>query len=360
MAMVRVARALGVRSVWMVDHLTGFFPKSLWTPEFTWMARTSDTPDQFYDWQVLGGHLARRVGRLHLGVAVTEPIRRHPVVLAQAALSLSHMARHPPILGIGSGEAENVVPYGLDFERPVARLEEALQVLRTCLDGPGPHDFEGQFYRLERATLDLRPGAAGAPRIWVGAHGPRMLELAGRYGDGWLPAVPMSPEAYAAGLEQVRSVAVAAGRDPDAVVPAMILPIVIGATATDAERYLDHPAIRFLALLVPDRTWQTYGHTHPLGSGFGGMREFIPDRYSRDELLAAVDAVPSEFLAAAVLAGTAGDIVEQVSRLVEAGLRHVVLSPISPLVSRRALGVTVRALPGIVRGLATGNERAQE
>ena len=37
--------------------------------------------------------------------------------------------------------------------------------------------------------MDLEPPPGRTPQIWVAAHGPRMLQLTGRYSDGWLPII---------------------------------------------------------------------------------------------------------------------------------------------------------------------------
>ena len=105
---------------------------------------------------MLLGYLASRVGRMRLGVGVTEPIRRHPVLIAQAMMTLSHLTKRAPILGIGAGERMNIDPYGLDSSEPVTRLEEALQIIRLCLSARGPITFSGKHYRLDRATMDLK------------------------------------------------------------------------------------------------------------------------------------------------------------------------------------------------------------
>jgi len=89
-----LGRALRADSLWPVDHFVGLFPRSVGDRDFTWVAGEGDTPDAVFDWQVLLGHLARRVGRrARLAVGVTEPIRRHPVLIAQAAMSLAHLTR---------------------------------------------------------------------------------------------------------------------------------------------------------------------------------------------------------------------------------------------------------------------------
>ena len=49
----------------------------------------------------------RSAGRMRIGVAVTEMLRRHPVMVAQAALTLSELTKRPLILGVGAGERLN-------------------------------------------------------------------------------------------------------------------------------------------------------------------------------------------------------------------------------------------------------------
>lgn len=85
-------------------------------------------------------------------------------------------------------------------EQTFTRLEEALQIIRMCLSAQGPITFSGKHYRLDRATMDLKPASGRVPEIGVAGHGPRMLRLTGRYGDGWYPTTVVSPQEYAAKL----------------------------------------------------------------------------------------------------------------------------------------------------------------
>lgn len=347
-ATVRFARLARFDSVWTVDHFTSFFPKSIWDRQFSWLA--GDSPDAFFDYQTITGHLARRVGRAQLGIGVTEPIRRHPLVIAQAALSLSHLTRRPPILGVGAGERENTEPYGLSFSEPVARLEEALPIIQAALNGTSLRS-EGRFFRIDDGHLDLRPGRGGRPELWLAAHGPRMLRLTGRFGDGWYPTIPMTPERYDQALATVRSAAQEVGRDPDAIVPALQAFIVVAPTEVEARRLLDSRALRFLALLAPHQTWSEAGAVHPLGDSFRGMVDIVPSRWGRPELEDAMAAVPIEVMANQLIWGTRERVVASLRRLGDAGLRHVVLAPISGLVSRRSAFDAIRALPWIVKAL---------
>lgn len=352
--LVRWARLNRFDSVWVVDHFLGFVPRPLWNSEFTPLARHVDSPDVFFEYQTLLGYLAGRVGSMRLGVGVTEPVRRHPVLIAQAFMTLSHLTRRPPILGIGSGEAENTLPYGLDLSRPVRRLEEALQIIRLCFESSGPIDFQGPFFRLESALMDLAPVPGRTPQIWVAAHGPRMLELAGRFGDGWYPVYPMTPDEYGSKLSIIRQAASAAGRDPDAIEAGLNLPFVLGRSRKEARDLLETRPVRFGMLLLPDELWQEHGVTHPFGEGFNGIADFVPQDHGRAALEEALKRVPRSLIEQRVPYGTPDDIIRHVRALAEAGLRHVVLSGTFGLVSRRQLAWSFWTTSWIARRLRTG------
>ena len=345
----RLARIAGFDAMWTVDHFQGWFPQELWNREMAWMAGPGATPHAYFDYQALVGYLAKRAGRLQVAVGVTEALRRHPVLLAQTAMTWSHMTQSPPILGIGAGERENNVPYGIEFDRPVGRLDEALQIIRRCFDSRGPFDFAGEFFVLDKAMMDLDPAPGRRPQIWVAAHGPRMLRLTGQYGDGWYPTFPMTPSAYAESLAVIRNTARSVGRDPKAIVPGHQIVAVIGRTEAEARKYLDAKVMRFLTLLAPAALWAANDLDHPLGPDFRGIVDFIPSEHSPQEIVAAMANVPTDVVAENVLWGTPERIRDSLETHVDAGLRHIVVSPASAAVSRRSAVHSLRALVSILR-----------
>ncbi len=349
-----LTRVLRLDSIFVWDHLQDLYPLALWDRRLTWLAGRTASPHAFFDYQTLLGALAPRAGRVRLGVAVTEPIRRHPVVIAQAMLTLAHLTKRPPILGIGACERENVEPYGLDFARPVDRLEEALQVVRLCFAAEGPIDFAGRFFRLEAARLDLRPPPGRTPEVWVGGVGPRMLRLTGRYGDGWYPVGLVTPAEYASKLAAVWAAAREAGRDPAAITPSFQPYVVVAPTEREARSMLDVDLVRFLGLLVPAELWRRHGHEHPFGDGFRGFVDFVPERHSRSDLEAAIAAVPMELVEVGLLVGTPEQIVARLHAYGEAGVRHVVPQIVSAMLSRRSALFALRALRTMSRALAAG------
>jgi len=347
----RAARVAQFDAVWTVDHFQGWFPQGMWNRDMTWMASPGATPHAYFDYQALIGYLADRVGRMQVGVGVTEVLRRHPVLLAQTAMTWSHMTKSAPILGIGAGERENTVPYGLSFDRPVAQLEDALPIVRRCFESRGPFDYDGEFYDLDKAMMDLSPAPGRRPELWIAAHGPRMLRLTGQYGDGWYPTVPMSPDRYATSLAQIRETAKAFGRDGRDIVPAMQILVVLGRTEREARKHLDSRIMRFMALLAPAALWQENGVDHPFGADFRGLIDFIPSDYPVARIEAALDVVPTDVVAENVLWGTPAAVRDMLESYVDAGLRHVVLGPASAAISRRSAVFTVKAVFSILRRL---------
>ncbi len=339
-------------SVMLIDHFQNVFPSVIWDQELTWLAAQRRTPHEFFDYQVLLGYLASRVGRMRLGVGVTEPIRRHPILIAQAMMTLSHLTKRAPILGIGAGERMNIDPYGFDPSRPVTRLEEALQIIRLCLSTQGPITFSGEHFRLERATMDLKPARDRVPEIWIAGHGPRMLALTGRYGDGWYPTGVVSPREYADKLATVRAAASDAGRNPASITPALHRFMVTAATEREARAMLKTKVIRALGLMAPADLWRQAGVVHPFGERFNALVDFVPDHYDRATMDEAIAAVPDNLIAEGpLLWGTPDQVVTRLRAFGDAGLRHVVLAPVSGLVSKRAALYGLWATGRIARSL---------
>ena len=137
--------------------------------------------------------------RVGLGNGVVPVYPRHPVAMAQSALTLNEVSGGRFRLGIGvSHKTSMEAMLGLRLVEPLAVMREYVAVLRGAL-GAGS-EFEGRHYRVRWAmAMPTRPPA---PPIYLAALSVKMLELAGEIADGvvlWL-----CPPAY------VRDVAVPA------------------------------------------------------------------------------------------------------------------------------------------------------
>jgi coenzyme F420-dependent glucose-6-phosphate dehydrogenase len=185
--------------------------------------------DHFQPWRHTGGHapaamtwlgaLAQAADGARLGTSVLTPtMRYHPSIVAQSFATLARLARGPVFLGVGTGEAMNETPAtGAPWpgakERRL-RMAEAISLIRRLWTEERV-DFEGEYYRTERATLYERPEVP--PAIYVAAAGPLAARLAGRAADGFICTSGKAPELYEQLLAGVAEGAEKAGRDPAAI-----------------------------------------------------------------------------------------------------------------------------------------------
>jgi phthiodiolone/phenolphthiodiolone dimycocerosates ketoreductase len=332
---MRLMHLLRVDSLFLPDHYLSFVPRAVWGPALTPAAKLVPSPDAFFDPFVMMGMMAARFRRVRIGTGVTEPFRRHPATLAQAFVTLDHLTRGRAILGIGNGERENTEPYGIRFTKRVARLEEALTIIRRLWESGGePVDFDGTFWRLRRALFATPLHAGRAPAVWIAAHAPRMLALTGRFGDGWYPTMKMGAADYAEKLARIGVAASEARRPMDRFEPALQIQLALG---RDRRSVLDAlarlPAGGALAMLLPGPLWTRHGLRHPLGDEFEGFPEFVPEEVTPAQIETARRQVTPELIGDGVFAGSVRDVVEELRPLVAAGLRHVVIWNVGPLVS---------------------------
>ena len=308
-------------SVWLPDHMVSFWPDALWTPEFTDLATVSPSPHRHLDGMAVAAAAAVLTSTVPLATSVVDTVRRHPALLAQSALTVDHLSGGRFILGLGSGETENIVPYGFEFAKPVSRFEEALKVIRLLWDSPGPVNFDGQFYRLDHACLDTESYDGRFPPIWIGASGPRMLEIVGRYADGWWPAGAWTPDHYAEMLGAVRQSAQRAGRDPSVITPCFVQVCLIGEDDAAIERIVRAPLVASFLLQVSAQVLRRFGFEHPMGEDWGGFHDINPATMTRERILDFLDRVDPEAILAVVPHGTPTQVARIIKSYVDAGLR---------------------------------------
>ena len=327
---LRIARLMGAESLWLPDHYMGFIPSLVWKPEITPAAKVVHSPDGFFDPMQILAVAASRIRGVDLGTAVTEAFRHHPMELAQSFATLDHISKGHAILGIGNGERENVEPYGLPWGKQVSRLEEALTIIRMLWSSRGrPVTFEGKFWTLRDAIFDLPLYDGKPPRIWIASHAPRMLELTGRFGDGWLPTLRATPAEYSQRLQAILSAGRAAGRSMDHFVPCQMILVALGESRDQViDIAMKSRLGAALALLAPDAAWKLQGKTHPLGDGFGGFYDIVPPRVTEEQIDAAAREMTPELLLASMYAGSPGEIRDEVAPLAAAGARHIIVSNI--------------------------------
>ncbi len=159
----------------------------------------------------------RETERIELGTAVVPSYPRHPVAMAQQALTAQAASRGRFTLGIGLSHKFVIEDmFGLSFERPARHMRDYLGALTPLLRGEEAK-YEGETYRVH-VTFDV-PGATPVPLL-LAAMGDRMLALAGAQADGtslWMTGPATIAEHIA---PKLRAAAERAGRDAPRIVAA--------------------------------------------------------------------------------------------------------------------------------------------
>jgi F420-dependent oxidoreductase-like protein len=143
-------------------------------------------PDEF-DALTAAALVGDETTRIEIGTAVVPVQPRHPVALAQAALSVQAVCEGRLSLGLGVSHHWIIDEMmGLPYERQAQTMRAYLDVLQVALAGPGPVDVENDLFRIHN-PLDITD-VAPTP-VLIAALGPRMLELCGSRTEGtilWL------------------------------------------------------------------------------------------------------------------------------------------------------------------------------
>jgi probable F420-dependent oxidoreductase len=148
--------------------------------------------------------MATNTKKMRLGTCVTNPATRDITVTSSLFATMNLISGGRMQLGIGRGDSSRRVL----GKKPVtvAQLGQSIQDFRELTDGKEIAYEDGKA-RLTWAT-------GGIPPVWVAGYGPKVLELAGRIGDGVILQFA-DPDLIEWCVGFVKKGAEAAGRDPE-------------------------------------------------------------------------------------------------------------------------------------------------
>jgi alkanesulfonate monooxygenase SsuD/methylene tetrahydromethanopterin reductase-like flavin-dependent oxidoreductase (luciferase family) len=197
-ALCQQAEATGADSLWAVDHL--FWPRPI-NECFTTLAvaaAATRTPT--------------------LGTCVLQLPLRQAAVVAKQATALQLLSGGRFVLGVGVGShAPEYARAGVDFHRRGRLMDEGIDAMRRAWDRGGGPD----------ALYPQEPPSPGVP-LWIGGSSVAARRRAATVGDGWVPLF-ITPEDYGPAVASLRQETEQAGRDPDAVEPAVVVFARVGA-----------------------------------------------------------------------------------------------------------------------------------
>ncbi|HKI99467.1 MAG TPA: LLM class flavin-dependent oxidoreductase [bacterium] len=250
---------------------------------------------------------AERTSRIALYPATTNPVTRHPTVLASVAHTLEEIAPGRVMLTVGPGYLAV-----LNIGRPKASLQtmrEAILTIRRLL--------RGETVRINGGETRMRNVSERPTPIFMTAAGPRMMELAGEVADGALMMVGLHPRSVAAARRRLAAGAQRAGRDLKDFQTLFITPMTVSEDGREARRwpqqwfrpgqpYLKYPSAANLVWLRE--------------AGFDLPDDVVPEQIGDDEAARICDAFG--------LFGTAEECLQRLKRAAsESGIEHVFIFP---------------------------------
>ena len=171
-----------------------------------------------HDAMTLAALAGRATQRIEIGTAVVPTHSRHPVYMAQQALSTQAAAGGRFALGLGPSHQlviENML--GLSYAHPARHVREYVTIVKQLLED-GKSTFQGSLYKV---GASLARTAAKPPPVLIGGLGPQMRRIAGELADGTLTWMT-GPKTLATVLVPgIRAAASAAGRPAPRIVASL-------------------------------------------------------------------------------------------------------------------------------------------
>jgi len=251
--------------------------------------------------------VGERTDEIGISTDVLSPFGRAPTVLAQAALTMHDATGGRFRLGLGtSSPAIAEGWHGAEFDRPLRRLRETIDIVREVYDG-GRVEYDGDVFEVGGLSYD-RPVPDDPPGIDVAALGPKATELVGRFADGWVPQL-FTPDALADRMADLERGAELGDRSVDDV---RVTPLVRAVADEDRERARE--TARSMVAFLIGAYGPFYGDS-VAEQGYPDVVEEIRTAWREDrDTTAMAAALPDELLDELAAAGTPDEVRERLER----------------------------------------------
>ncbi|MFH2111092.1 MAG: 5,10-methylenetetrahydromethanopterin reductase [Candidatus Bathyarchaeota archaeon] len=290
------AEKLGYDSVWITDH---FNNRNVYV-SLSFIANYTD--------------------KIRMGPGVTNPYLVHPVMTAQSVASLDEVAPGRVLCGIGAGDRTSLDIVGAEMTNPVRTVRETVEIIRRQL-AREKEGYEGSVYKIKPGAKFNFKVENHIP-IYVGAQGPKMLQLAGAIGDGALINAS-HPEDIDRAVKQIRKGAEDAGRKFEDVDVAAYTSFSVAETEKKAKKAVV-PVVAYIVAGSPASVLENFGISVEVADGIRGN---LAER-NWGEAFGAVD---SDMIDAFSVCGSPDMCVEKIDTILGKGVSHFVTgSPLGP------------------------------
>ena len=264
--------------------------------------------------------LALKTNSVKLGSGVTNPYHINPAVTASAIATINEISNGRAVLGIGAGDKVTFDRIGISWEKPLRRMRESVEIIRALHSGKSVK-YDGQIFKFNGARLDFK---AGDIPIYIGAQGPKMLELAAELGDGVLINAS-HPKDFEVARENIEAGLKKAGEKEFDVVAYASMSV---DKDRDKARNSARIVVAFIVAGSPDVIFERHGISM---DEVAKVREALNNAFTKGDWGGVAKSVTDEMIDTFSISGTPDDVVERINELSKAGVTQVVAgSPIGP------------------------------
>jgi coenzyme F420-dependent oxidoreductase len=157
--------------------------------------------------------VAENTDTIGIGTSIMPVYSRSPALIGMTAASLQEVSGGRFRLGVGpSGPIVIENWHGVEFGNPLKRTRETIDVVKEVLTGEEV-EYDGEYFEL--SGFRLRQGAPDpVPKVDAAGMGPKAVELAGRFADGW-HALLLTKDGLGERFDDLYRGAEMAGKDPE-------------------------------------------------------------------------------------------------------------------------------------------------
>jgi F420-dependent oxidoreductase-like protein len=283
--------------------------------------------------------LAPQTERIKLGAAIMQVPARPPAAAAMAGVTIDELSGGRFIFGFGpSGPQVSEGWYGVPYAKPWGRTREYIEVVREIVARQGPLEHQGEHYKLP-LPADT-PGANGQGKalklnfhplrneipVFVGAIGRKSVEMAAEICDGWIP-IFFSAEAFDETWgEHLEAGFAKGGRSREDLEISPALQVAIDGDLDAARSVVKFGLLLYLGGMGSRETNFYVDLTHRFG--FGEVADEVQGLYLDGKREEAYAAIPDELVDATSLVGSEDEVAARISKLAEAGVDRLIVSPV--------------------------------
>ncbi len=264
--------------------------------------------------------IAKDTDQINLGPGVTNPYTIHPAETASSVATISELSEGRAILGIGPGDRTTLDALGLEWDKPLTRTKEAIEIIKKLIAGERVSSEGMEKHEIEGAKLNFEP--EDEIPIYIGAQGPNMLKMAAKNGDGVLINAS-HPKDFQFAVGQIEKGVKDSDKSMDDVDVAAYTSFSV-AEDSDSAKEAATPPVAFIAAGVPDVVLDR--HDIPAEDA-----QVIGEALNEGDFGKAFGSVTDEMIDAFALYGTPQECIEKIEELKDEGVTQVVAgSPIGP------------------------------